>query len=171
LAHDEGRSPFNILKSTKLGDLQQTTVNDIQKATFIENSDSIRKNWNEQVTIKQAQLATKTFGYGLPGPHSFSVETTAVDATGIILQPDDNEVLQIINLSVQESAGSTAAGNLTITNGSQVSYLWFDSSVSANQVDVVQWSGDLFLTKDAYLKLTVGSGAFNIGVTYSKVVY
>ena len=168
---DEGRSPFNILKTTKLGAVNQSQFNDIQKATFIEDSRAVKKNWDQQVTIKNAQLATKTFGYGRPDPESLVVETTATDATGIILQAATVEVLQIINLSVQEADGSTGAANLTITNGSQLSYLWVDTSVSANQIDVVQWSGDLYLTKGAYLKLTVGSGAFNIGVTYSKVVY
>ena len=168
---DEGRSPFNILKSTKLGSVNQSQFNDIQKATFIEDSRAVKKNWDQQVTIKNAQLATKPFGYGLPDPESLVVETTATDATGIILQAATGEVLQIINLSVQEADGSTVAANLTITNGSQLSYLWVDTSISANQIDVVQWSGDLYLTKGAYLKLTVGSGAFNIGVTYSKVVY
>lgn len=168
---DEGRSPFTILKSTQLGSAKQETINEIQKATFIENNDSVRKNWNEQVKIKEAQLATKTFGYGLPDPHSLTVQTTAADSSQTILQPAVNEVYQIINISVQEGAGSTAAGNLLLTNGSVSSILWQDSSITANEVNIVTWSGELYLTNGAYLALTMGSGAVNVGVTYSKIVY
>jgi hypothetical protein len=171
MTQDAGRKPFRILKSTQLGSLQQTTLNDIQKSTFISEDKTLKDNWKEIVEIKKAQLATKTFGYGLPGPHSFTVQATNADSTQTILQPADDQVLMIDSLSVKETASSTAGAYLSITDGSSESIIWIDTSISANQVDVVSWSGNLFLTKGAYLKLTVASGAVQVGLTYSQVVY
>jgi hypothetical protein len=168
----EGRKPYTILKSTQLGSVQQEQLNKIQKATFIEKQMNVQNNWNELIEIKKAQLATKTFGYGLPGPYAFAVQATSADSTQTILQPSsDEEVFMIDSLSVKETAGATAGGYLSITDGSAESIIWADLSISANQIDVVTWSGDLYLTKGAYLKLTLGSGAVQVGVTYSKVVY
>lgn len=168
---DEGRSPFNILKSTKLGSVNQSQFNDIQKATFIEDSRAIKKNWDEQTQIKNAQLATKTFGYGLPDPKSLAIVAANADGTGNIAVPASGEVWQVINISLQESEGAGAAGNLALYDGSASSYIWFDSSVSASAIKIIEFPGTLYLTEDVYLRLTVGSGAFNYAVTYSKVVY
>jgi hypothetical protein len=168
----EGRKPYNILKSTQLGSVQQDQLNNIQKATYIEKQMHVQNNWKELIEIKKAQLATKTFGYGLPGPHSFAIQATNADATQTILQPSsDDEVFMIDSLSVKETAGSTAGAYLSITDGSSESIIWADTSIAANQIDVVSWSGDLYLTKGAYLKLTVASGAVQVGITYSKIIY
>lgn len=166
-----GRDPLLILKGTKVGELQQTTLNDIQKFTFIAKDKELIDNWKSQVMIKNAQLATKTFGYGLPGPHSLQVQATNTDATATILRPSANEVLMIDGISVKETEGSTAGGFLSLTDGSSESIIWVDTSISANQIDAVNWSGQLYLTYDVYLKWTNASGAVQIGVAYSKVVY
>jgi len=168
---DEGRNPYNILKSTKLGSATQSQFNDIQKATFIEKNDAVRENWDAQIKIKKAQLATKTFGYGLPDPESIEIGAANTDATTIIARPAVNEVWQVINISFQESEGAGAAANLALYDGSGSSYLWFDASVSANAIKIIDFPGTLYLTNDVYLLLTVGSGAFNYGIAYSKIVY
>jgi len=166
-----GRKPFNILKSTQLGSVTQSQFNDIQKATFIEDSRVVKNNWDEQTQIKKAQLATKTFGYGLPDPGSLAIVAANADSSGTIAQPAAGEVWQIINISIQESEGAGAAGALALYDGSSTSYVWFDSSVSASAIKIIEFPGTLYLTNDVYLVLTVGSGAFNYAVTYSKVVY
>ena len=86
---DVGRKPFNILKSTQLGSVKQSQLNDIQKATFIEKQPAVINNWKEQIEIKNAQLATKTFGYGLPGPHSFDITSVNADSSQTILKPNN----------------------------------------------------------------------------------
>jgi len=166
-----GRQPFNILKSTQLGSVTQSQFNDIQKGTFVEDSKIVKKNWDHQVTIKNAQLATKTFGYGLPDPGSLAIIAANADSTGNIAQPASGEVWQVINISLQESEGATAGANLALYDGSSSSYIWFDASVSANSVKIIEFPGTLYLTNDVYLRLTIGSGALNYAVTYSKVVY
>ena len=171
MVRSEGRKPYNILKSTQLGSVKQDQFSKIQKGTFIEQERSVQKNWGELTEIKKAQLATKTFGYGLPGPHSFTVQVTNADSTQTILQPSADEVYMIDALSVKETAASTAGAYLSITDGSNEAIIWVDSTIAANQIDVVNWGGDLYLTNDCYLKLTVVSGALQIGVAFSKVVY
>ena len=74
-------------------------------------------------------------------------------------------------ISVTESASSTAAGLLQLSDGSSTVTLFADTSISSGQVDVITWSGDLYLTKDCYLALVLGSGAVTVAVAYSKVVY
>jgi len=171
MVRTEGRKPYNILKSTQLGSVKQSQLSNIQKGTFIEQEKGIQNNWKEQIEIKNAQLATKTFGYGLPGPHAFTIQATNADSTQTILQPSADEVYMIDALSVKETGASTAGAYLSITDGSNEAVIWVDSTIAANQIDVVAWSGDLYLTEGCYLKLTVLSGALQIGVAYSKVVY
>lgn len=168
---EQGRQPFNILKSTQLGSVTQSQFNEIQKGTFVEDTKTVKKNWDAQTTIKDAQLATKTFGYGLPDPKSLAIAAANADSTGNIAVPATGEVWQIINISIMESEGASAGGNLALYDGSNSSYIWFDGSVSANSVKIIEFPGTLYLTEDVYLRLTVGSGAFNYAVTYSKVVY
>ena len=144
---DIGRQPFNILKSTQLGSVTQSEFNDIQKATFIENTKVVKDNWDSQVTIKNAQLATKTFGYGLPDPGSLAIIAANADSTGNIAQPASGEVWQVINISIQESEGSTAGANLALYDGSSSSYIWFDASVSANSVKIIEFPGTLYFSE------------------------
>ena len=157
-----GRQPFNILKSTQLGSVTQSQFNDIQKGTFVEDSKIVKKNWDHQVTIKNAQLATKTFGYGLPDPGSLAIIAANADSTGNIAQPASGEVWQVINISLQESEGATAGANLALYDGSSSSYIWFDASVSANSVKIIEFPGTLYLTNDVYLRLTIGSGGVEL---------
>ena len=166
-----GIEPYRILMSTQLGSVNQSQFNDIQKATFIENDEQVKANWKQQTEIKKAQLATKTFGYGLPDPKSLAIVAANADSSGTIAQPAAGEVWQVINISIQESEGAGAAGALALYDGSSTSYVWFDSSVSASAIKIIEFPGTLYLTNDVYLVLTVGSGAFNYAVTYSKVVY
>ena len=166
-----GRQPFNILKSTQLGSVTQSQFNDIQKGTFVEDTKIVKKNWDNQVTIKNAQLATKTFGYGLPDPSSVAITAATIDSTTNFAQPDAGEVWQIINISLQEPNGEGAAANLALYDGASSSYVWFDASVSANSVKIIEFPGTMYLTNDVYLRLTIGSGALTYAVTYSKVVY
>ena len=168
---DVGRKPFNILKSTQLGSVKQSQLNDIQKATFIEKQPAVINNWKEQIEIKNAQLATKTFGYGLPGPHSFDITSVNADSSQTILKPNSDEVYLINAISVSESAGSTAAGALNITNGSASVTIFQDATIASGQTDVVAWSGELYLTESNYLAVVLGSGAVTVAVAYSKVGY
>jgi len=171
LASDVGRDPFRILKSTQLGSVTQEQFSDIQKATFISPDLAQKKNWESQVTVKQAQLATKTFGYGLPDPSSFTVTSTTTDTTvAALLQPAAGEVFSIDGLSVQESDGSTAGAYLSIWDGSNESIIWADVSIAANQIDVICCK-PLYLANDCYLRLVVVSGSVKVGIAYSKIIY
>lgn len=171
MAQDAGRKPFRILKSTQLGSLQQTTLNDIQKGTFISEDIALKENWKDQVLIKEAQLATKTFGYGLPGPHSFTLQATNTDSSQTILQPSSDQVFLIDAIAVKETEGATAGGYLRLYDGSNEVIIWIDPSIGASQIDVVTWSGELYLTNDCYLTWINISGAVQIQVAYSKVIY
>ena len=171
MVRTEGRKPYNILKSTQLGSVKQSQLSNIQKGTFIEQEKGIQNNWKEQIEIKNAQLATKTFGYGLPGPHAFAISSTNADSSQTILKPSADEVYLINALSVSESAGATAAGALNITDGVNSVTIFQDATIAANQVDVVTWSGELYLTEGNYLSLAIASGAVTVAVAYSKVVY
>lgn len=168
---DAGRDPFRILKSTRLGKVTQEQMNDIQKDTFISPDLTLTKNWENQIKIKAAQLATKTFGYGLPDPSSLAMTTVNTDSSATILQPAADEVYMIDGISIKETEGSTAGGYLFLTDGASQNIIWIDTSISANQIDVVTWSGNLFLTNDVYLGWINASGGLSIVVSYSKVVY
>jgi|TARA_R110002110_G_scaffold113441_2_gene281673 hypothetical protein len=172
MVQDAGRDPFRILKSTQLGSATQEQFSDIQKSTFISPDLAQKKNWNNQVTIKQAQLATKTFGYGLPDPSSFTVENTTTDTTvAALLQPAAGEVFSIDALSVMESSGaSTAGAYLSIWDGSAESIIWVDTSISASQIDVICCK-PLYLANNCYLRLVVISGSVKVGIAYSKIIY
>mgnify|MGYP003134789202 CR=1 FL=1 len=171
MTQDAGRDPFRILKSTQLGSVTQEQFSDIQKATFISQDLAQKKNWQNQVTVKQAQLATKTFGYGLPDPSSFTVQNTTTDSTvAALLQPAAGEVFSIDGLSVQESSGATAGAYLSIWDGTNESIIWADSSIAANQVDVICCK-PLYLANDCYLRLVIISGSVKVGIAYSKIIY
>jgi len=87
------------------------------------------------------------------------------------LKPNSDEVYLINAISVSESAGSTAAGALNITNGSASVTIFQDATIASGQTDVVAWSGELYLTESNYLAVVLGSGAVTVAVAYSKVVY
>jgi hypothetical protein len=110
---------LRLIQTRKIGGSDQASATELDAAadtTFLEPQN--QAELLDITMVNNAIQASRQNG-GLPkGSLSKIVEVTVSDSPTTLLQPTNEQVFQIQNITIKESSGSTATLSLAITDGS-----------------------------------------------------
>ena len=110
---------LRLIQTRKIGGSDQASASELDSAadtTFLEPQN--QSELLDITMVNQAIQASRQNG-GLPkGSLSKIVEVTVSDSITTLLQPTNEQVFQIQNITIKESSGATSTLTLALTDGS-----------------------------------------------------